>query len=259
MLTSLQNPLVKQIRKLHQAKGRKEHQLFLLEGTHLVEAACEVGYPLTTVCYTSFWQGRHQPLLERLSQDTPRCEWVSPEVLEAMATTVHPDGVIALAPRIPSKPQTLEGLGIALETLQDPGNLGTIIRTAAATGVEGLWLSADSVDLDHPKVLRASAGAWFGLNKTVSPNLARDISHCQQQGLQIVATVPQASISYWQLDLTRPTLLVFGNEGVGLSPDIQALADHQVQIPLQRGVESLNVGISVALMLYEAQRQRQAI
>ena len=239
MLTSLQNPLVKQIRKLHQAKGRKEHQLFLLEGTHLVEAACEVGYPLTTVCYTSFWQGRHQPLLERLSQDTPRCEWVSPEVLEAMATTVHPDGVIALAPRIPSKPQTLEGFGIALETLQDPGNLGTIIRTAAATGVEGLWLSADSVDLDHPKVLRASAGAWFGLNKTVSPNLA--------------------SISYWQLDLTRPTLLVFGNEGAGLSPDIQALADHQVQIPLQRGVESLNVGISVALMLYEAQRQRQAI
>ncbi|HAO11469.1 MAG TPA: rRNA methyltransferase [Planktothrix sp. UBA8407] len=259
MLTSLQNPLVKQIRKLHQAKGRKEQQLFLLEGTHLVEAACERDYPLTTVCYTSLWQERHQPMMEMLTSRTERCELVSPEVLEAIATTVHPDGVIATAPRITSVPHAIEGLGIALETLQDPGNLGTIIRTATATGVDGLWLSSDSVDLDHPKVLRASAGAWFGLNKTVSPNLATDISHFQQQGLQIVATVPHASLSYWQLDLTQPTLLVFGNEGAGLSPDLQALADHQVQIPLQRGVESLNVGISVALMLYEAQRQRQGI
>ncbi|CAD5977527.1 putative tRNA/rRNA methyltransferase slr1673 [Planktothrix tepida] len=259
MLTSLQNPLVKQIRKLHQAKGRKEQQLFLLEGTHLVEEASAAGYPLTTICYTSLWQDRHQPLWDSLRQQTPRFELVSPEVLEAMATTVHPDGVIALAPRLELKPQALEGLGIALETLQDPGNLGTIIRTATATGVDGLWLSADSVDLDHPKVLRASAGAWFRLNKTVSPNLADDIIRFQQQGLQIVATVPQASLSYWQLDFTQPTLMVFGNEGGGLSPELQALADHQVQIPLQRGVESLNVGICAALMLYEAQRQRTGV
>ncbi|MBD2485486.1 RNA methyltransferase [Planktothrix sp. FACHB-1365] len=259
MLTSLQNPLVKQIRKLHQAKGRKEQQLFLLEGTHLVEEASAAGHPLTTVCYTSLWQDRHQPLWDSLRQETPRFELVSPEVLEAMATTVHPDGVIALAPRLESKPQALQGLGIALETLQDPGNLGTIIRTATAAGVDGLWLSADSVDLDHPKVLRASAGAWFRLNKTVSFNLADDIIRFQQQGLQIVATVPQASLSYWQLDFTQPTLMVFGNEGGGLSPELQALADHQVQIPLQRGVESLNVGICVALMLYEAQRQRTGV
>lgn len=259
MLTSLQNPLVKQIRKLHQAKGRKEQQLFLLEGTHLVEEAYAAGYPLTTICYTSLWQDRHHPLWDSLRQQTPRFELVSPEVLEAMATTVHPDGVIALAPRLELKPQALEGLGIALETLQDPGNLGTIIRTATAAGVDGLWLSADSVDLDHPKVLRASAGAWFRLNKTVSFNLADDIIRFQQQGLQIVATVPQASLSYWQLDFTQPTLMVFGNEGGGLSPELQALADHQVQIPLQRGVESLNVGICVALMLYEAQRQRTGV
>ncbi|MBE9142557.1 TrmH family RNA methyltransferase [Planktothrix mougeotii] len=259
MLTSLQNPLVKQIRKLHQAKGRKEQQLFLLEGTHLVEEASAAGYPLTTICYTSLWQDRHQPLWDSLRQQTPRFERVSPEVLEAMATTVHPDGVIALAPRLELKPQALQGLGIALETLQDPGNLGTIIRTATAAGVDGLWLSADSVDLDHPKVLRASAGAWFRLNKTVSFNLADDIIRFQQQGLQIVATVPQASLSYWQLDFTQPTLMVFGNEGGGLSPELQALADHQVQIPLQRGVESLNVGICAALMLYEAQRQRTGV
>lgn len=256
MLTSLQNPLVKQIRKLHQAKGRKEQQLFLLEGTHLVEEACTLGYPLTTVCCTPVWQERHQPLENLLRQHTERFEIVSPEVLEAMATTVHPDGIIALAPRMPSPPQRIDSLGIALETLQDPGNLGTIIRTAAATGIDGLWLSSDSVDLDHPKVLRASVGAWFRLNKIVSPNLADDLIHFKQQGLQIVATVPQGSRCYWELDFTRPTLMVFGNEGAGLSPELQALADHQVQIPLQRGVESLNVGICAAVMLYEAQRQR---
>lgn len=257
MLTSLQNPLVKQIRKLHQAKGRKEQQLFLLEGTHLIEEACAVGYPLTTVCCTPHWQERYPQLWERLCQQSQRSELVSEAVLAAIATTVNPDGVVAIAPRMQPQSLTLNRLGIALETLQDPGNLGTIIRTAAAAGVDGLWLSHDSVDLDHPKVLRASVGAWFRLPIAVSSNLTETLSNYRQQGLQIVATLPNASLSYWQLDLTRPTLIVLGNEGAGLSAECSAMADHHIRIPLQRGVESLNVAICTALILYEAQRQRE--
>ena len=140
-----------------------------------------------------------------------------------------------------------------IERLQDPGNLGTIIRTSVAAGVDGLWLSPDSVDLDHPKVMRASAGEWFRLPTAVA-HLPPLIEHYQQ--VQIVATLPQAEITYWELDWTQPTLILLGNEGAGLSEELVALADRQVKIPLGAGVESLNVAIAAALMLFEAQRQR---
>jgi RNA methyltransferase, TrmH family len=258
MLTSLQNPLVKQIRKLHRAKERREQQLFLLEGTHLLEEACATGYPLTTICYTASWQAHHPDLWQIAVNTAQRAELVSPEVLEAIATTVNPDGVVATAARkITSFPTAQLNLGVALETLQDPGNLGTVIRTAAAAGADGLWLSADSVDLDHPKVLRASAGQWFRLPTTVCPDLQTTISQFRQQGIQVVATLPTADLTYWDADLNRPTLILLGNEGAGLSAELAKLADVQVKIPLAPGVESLNVAIAAALMLYEAQRQRE--
>lgn len=258
MLTSLQNPLIKQIRKLHQAKERHQQQLFLLEGTHLLMEACAVGYPLMTVCCTPEWQQRHQQLWAEACQRAERAELVSPEVVKAIATTVHPDGVVATAPRL-SIPQPLfsTSLALGLETVQDPGNLGTIIRAAAAAGSTGLWLTADSVDLDHPKVLRASAGQWFRLPMAVSSDLSAIARQCQQQGMQILATVPNAELTYWDIDLRLPTLILLGNEGAGLSPELVALADRQVKIPLSPGVESLNVAIAAALMLYEAQRQRR--
>jgi TrmH family RNA methyltransferase len=148
-------------------------------------------------------------------------------------------------------------VGLLLETVQDPGNLGTIIRTAAAAGAERLWLSTDSVDIDNPKVLRASAGQWFRLLMTVSPNLQDVVCQCQDRGIQVVATIPDARLSYWDLDLRIPTLILLGNEAVGLRAELASLANRQVQIPLMPGVESLNVAIAAALMLYEAQRQRQ--
>jgi TrmH family RNA methyltransferase len=263
MLTSTQNPLVKEIRKLHQAKGRREQQLFLLEGTHLLEEACAVDYPLVTICCTPEWQERHQDLWQDAVARCQRAEVVSQEVLKAIATTVQPDGVVATAERQltpdsenSARSPLLASIGLALETLQDPGNLGTIIRTAAAAGAERLWLTTDSVDLDNPKVLRSSAGQWFRLPMAVSRDLKDVVYQCQAQGIQIVATVPKAALSYWDIDLRRPTLILLGNEAAGLSTDLVVSADKQVQIPLMPGVESLNVAIAAALMLYEAQRQR---
>lgn len=257
MLTSLQNPLVKQMRKLHRAKERREQGLFLLEGTHLIQEACVVGYPLDTVCCTDPWRVHYPDLWEQVVQQAKRVELVSQEVLEAIASTVNPDGVVATAPRIEKQiADTPIQLGVALETLQDPGNLGTVIRTAAAVGVEGIWLSADSVDLDHPKVLRASAGQWFRVPMRVSDSLYTDLKALQAAGMQIVATEPTASLTYWQADFTRPTIVLLGNEGSGLSAQLANVAPVSVKIPLAEGVESLNVGIAAALILYEARRQQ---
>lgn len=264
MLTSLQNPLVKQIRKLHRAKERQVQGSFLLEGTHLLEEACAANYPLDTFCCTLDWQTTHSNLWEQAAQQAERVEIVSAAVLQAITTTVNPDGVVATAKRSPSNSfghailaKTIR-LGIALETLQDPGNLGTVIRTAAAVGVDGLWLSKDSVDLDHPKVLRASAGQWFRLPMTVSDCLQTDLQQLQAQGVQIVATSPTAQLTYWEANLTQPSVVALGNEGAGLSSQIADLADVTVKIPLAAGVESLNVAIAAALILYETRRQQAA-
>ncbi|MDE5095334.1 MAG: RNA methyltransferase [Trichodesmium sp. St11_bin5] len=257
MLTSLQNSLVKQIRQLHQSKGRQEQQLFLVEGTHLLEEACKRNYPLITVCHTFEWQEKHKFLYELVSQKAQRMELVSTKIIQSLATTVSPDGVVAIAPQSQTNFLKIMTLGIVLDKIQDPGNLGTIIRTAVATNIDGLFVSRDSVDLSHPKVVRASAGEWFNLHKAISENLKNEILKLQSQGLQVLATVPNSNINYWEIDLRKPTIIVLGNEGSGISKDLIDLADYSVKIPLSNGVESLNVAVSAAIILYEIQRQRQ--
>ncbi len=258
MLTSLQNPLVKEIRKLHQAKYRRQQQQLLLEGTHLVQEALLVTYPLDTVCYTPLWQQRYGDLAASLALHARQVHLVSPAVLAALATTVHPDGVVAVAPQLSPPPcAPLTGVGILVEALQDPGNLGTMIRTAVAAGADGLWLTTDSVAPDHPKVLRASAGQWFHLPLTVVTDLQQTLADWQQQSVQLVATDARADLSYWQVNLTLPTVFLLGNEGAGLSSPSLDRADWRVSIPMQGQVESLNVAVAAALLLYEAARQRR--
>lgn len=258
MLSSLQNPLVKQLRKLHRPKERRKQDCFLIEGTHLVEEACRANWPLPVVCHTATWPQSHPALWQQVREQAYRVELVSAPVLEAIATTAHPDGVIAAAERRPpaSESVTLPSLGLAVETLQDPGNLGTIIRTAAAAGVDRFWLSEDSVDLEHPKVLRASAGQWFRLPMEQRQAWHTDVAQLRG-AVQIVATSPTAPQPYWALDLTQPTLVLVGNEGAGLSEQALQLADRHIAIPSAAEVESLNVAIATALVLYEAMRQRQ--
>jgi TrmH family RNA methyltransferase len=259
MISSLQNPLIKLIRKLHRVKGRTEQNQVLIEGTHLIETVCRLHCSLINLCYTEQWEKTYPQLCAEAITQAQRSEVVSPEVLSLLATTINPDGVIATLAREqihPPSPQQLS-LGLILERLQDPGNLGTIIRTAVATGVEQLWLSQDSVEIDHPKVIRASAGEWFRLPMGVATDLSSLVKKYQSQGLQIVATAPQAQRDYWDLDFTAPTLLVLGNEGAGLSSSLLALADQQAKIPLLNQVESLNVAIAASIILYEIQRQNR--
>lgn len=261
MLTSTKNPLVKHLRKLHQAKVRRSQQQFLLEGTHLVQEALAVQHPLAVVCATPAWQQRYPALWKALEELSERQETLSEAVLAAMTTTVTPDGVVAIAyHRDPPEPSAdCPSLGLALERLQDPGNLGTLIRTAAAASCDGLWVSQTSVDLEHPKVLRASAGQWFRLPKAICQDLPRQIQRWQRAGCQVLATGTQNARPYWEVDLCQPTVLVLGNEGAGLSAETLAAAGQTIAIPMAAAVESLNVGVAAAVILFEAQRQRQQV
>lgn len=257
ILTSIKNPLIKQVRKLHRSKERHKQNLLLLEGTNLIAAACQVDYQLDIIFCTTYWREKHQQLCSKASRMGSEIKLVSEEVLRAIATTVNPDGAVAIARRRVAQTPEIQGtkLGLALERLQDPGNLGTIIRTAVATGVDSLWLSEDSVDVDNPKVLRASVGEWFRLPMATHQNLSAVINYHQQQGIQVIATLSQAASNYWEIDFNRPSLILLGNEGAGLSEKLIDLADKKVKIPLNNNVESLNVAIATALLLYEARRQ----
>jgi RNA methyltransferase, TrmH family len=258
VLTSLQNTLVKQIRKLHSAKERHKQDFFLLEGTHLLEEAAAVDYPLEAFCCTEEWQAKHFQLWEEISRKCDRAEIVSENVLNAIATTVQPDGVVATAKRgVNSQQVTFSGLVLALETIQDPGNLGTMIRSAAAAGASGLLVSKDCADLDNPKTLRATAGQWFRLPMERSEDLKTTVTLAKNAGMQIAATLANASLTYWDVDWCKPSLILLGNEGTGLSAELAAMADVHVNIPLNPGVESLNVAIASTLILYEAQRQKR--
>ncbi len=258
MLTSVRNPLVRLARQLHQSKGRRSAQQFLLEGTHLLREAIAQGYPLTVVCATPDWCDRHPDLWQRVCTQAQRWQVVGPEALGAMATTVNPDGVVAIAPqgtpldRVPTRPS----LGIAVDRLQDPANLGSLIRTGAAVGCEGLWLGGDSVDPYNPKVLRASAGQWFRMPLLPCGELTAQVAQWQGQGVQVVATAATATVPYWAVDWRSPTVVLLGNEGAGLSPALVERATMVVAIPMAAGVESLNVAIAAAILLFEAQRQR---
>lgn len=254
VVTSTKNPLAKQFRKLHQAKERRRQNLFLLEGTHLVQEACAVKYTLMQVAVTQDWCRTHGELLSQLQSLSADIRRVSPEVLSSICTTVSPDGVVAIAQRVvPTAESGAVSLGVALERLQDPGNLGTVIRTAAAAGCDRIWLTANSVDIDHPKVLRATAGQWFRLPMQTVPSF----EFLTSLDTQLVATTPGACLDYWDLDLQQPTIFLMGNEGAGLSDQAMALATHRVKIPLAADVESLNVAIATAILLYEAKRQRR--
>ncbi|MDJ1185335.1 TrmH family RNA methyltransferase [Roseofilum casamattae] len=259
MLTSLQNPWIKQLRKLHRVKGRREAGLSLLEGTHLIEVACEVDAALVAAGLTPEWEGKHPKLAEELRSRCQRVELVSADLLQAIATTANPDGVIATLERDrqPHFSPQISRLGLVLDRVQDPGNLGTIIRTSAAAGIDGIIVSPNTVELDSPKVLRASAGAWFRVPIAVEPDLPKFIMRSRQQGCQIIATTATAARNYWQIDWKQPNLVLLGNEGAGLSEELLDIADEHASIPIASGVESLNVAIATALILYEAKRQNR--
>ena len=260
MLTSTKNPLVKQLRSLGEsAKDRKEQGLFLVEGTHALTEAIATSYPLSIVCCTEKWIAANPDLYERIEASTEeieRLEIVSAEVLQTIATTKNPDGVIAAALLLSREVANIHTLGLALETIQDPGNIGAIVRSSVAVGLDGMLVSSDSVDLTNPKIIRATAGQWFRCAMQTTTNLAADIRKLKSQGIKTIATVSKAEKTYWDYDFTQPTLILLGNEGNGLSEELIALADEVVSIPQNDQVESLNVSVCAALLLYEAKRQR---
>ncbi|MBL6801420.1 MAG: RNA methyltransferase [Synechococcus sp. BS307-5m-G37] len=269
-ISSRRNPLIKRIRSLQSRAGRENEQCLLLEGTHQVQELlvhAQAWIDPLHVLATPLWFQRHRTLLAALPGPV-RLQLMSSEALGAALSTVHPDGVACLWPleRLPS-PDPHPNFILALDRLQDPGNVGTLLRTALAADVEQVWMGAGADPLGS-KVVRSAAGAILALPyRRFGPTdalgveqLATVLQDARARGLQVVATlVPDAGTGlevqpYWQLDWCRPTVLVLGNEGAGLHPRLLACCSHGVTLPHGRKVESLNVAAAAVPLLLERRR-----
>jgi TrmH family RNA methyltransferase len=256
VITSRQHPLVKEFRDLARGAG----PLMLLDGWHLLSEAAAAQVVVEKIAICGPPTAKELRVVDRLRRNGARVVDVSGAVLNALSPVNSPTGVVASAhiPAITSASvlSPAPALVLAAAGLQDPGNAGAIIRSAAAAGATGVVLDELSADPWGWKALRASMGSAFHVPVVRSRAIAKLIEEWRGQGVRIVATVPRGGVSMYDVDFTPPTAVLMGGEGAGLPADLIASADEQVSIPMHGAIESLNAAVAAALVLYEARRQR---
>ncbi|MEI8212514.1 MAG: RNA methyltransferase [Planctomycetota bacterium] len=253
-ILSTQNPIVKRAMKLHRMSERDSRGEFLFEGTHPLQEAVEAAWALRAVYFTQNWFDRNRALAQRVEAISVNY-LVSDEILDKLSTTQTPDGVVAVASSQPTSEIPSDyRLGIAVDALQDPGNLGSLLRSCVACGADALFVGSGSVAVHHPKVIRSTAGQWFR-RPPVSVDLGTMIPSAKENGIRVLAAVAGGE-PIWDVDFQRPSLVLLGNEGAGLRPEWIDQADQRIGVPMAFGVESLNVAMTGSMILYEAMRQR---
>lgn len=235
---------------------RSERRLFLAEGRNAVAAAVDAG-----VVVEVFARPFRDHVLPEIPDGVP-VTWVDERALKALSDAVTPAGVVALC-RFVDVPldQALVGGYVALcAQVSDPGNAGTVIRCADAAGAGGVVLAGASVDLYNAKTIRASAGSAFHLPVATGMDAAETVAAARGAGFQVLSTEANGELDLFEADevLARPTAWLFGNEAHGLSPDLAALADHRVRIPIHGRAESLNLSTAAAICLYASARAQRA-
>lgn len=254
-VTSADNPTFKLLRQLAESgRERRKRRLTLLDGPHLIDAYCaQVGAPETLVLSRS---GLDRPEIRRLAERAAGASSLilSDELFRAVSPVDTPAGVLAVV-AIPPQPAAapLKQSCVVLEGIQDAGNVGSILRSAAAAGVRLALLTSGCAQAWSPKVLRAAMGAHFSLGILEHADPAALLA--QYPGV-IVATRADAPLRIFEAELRGPVAWLFGSEGAGLSPAMGALARLEVSIPMPGITESLNVAAAAAICLYEQTRQR---
>lgn len=255
-VSSRDNPSYKQLARLaSSSQARKQEGLSLIDGVHLVATYLErIGPPaLLAVSESGSAHPEIAALLERAG--CPALQ-LPDHLFGAISQVEHGTGVVAaVATPRPVLPEQLAGDCLLIEHLQDPGNLGSLLRSAAASGVRNVLLSMQSVYAWSPKVLRAGQGAHFALSIYEGVDLAAALPRL---AAPLIATSSHAEVVVYDADLSGPVAWLFGNEGAGVSAGMLAQASLRVAIPLAVGNESINVAAAGAVCMFEAQRQRRA-
>lgn len=258
MITSAQNTKLKLIRSLQgRAKERREAGAFLAEGVRLLEEALATDWPFRFALYGGELSERGQKLLEQLRAAGVELEEVSPELLAAVSETETSQGLLAALALPEQQVPDLETLDFVLipDQIRDPGNLGTLIRSAAAAGAQAVFLPPETADAFSPKVVRAGMGAHFRLPLC---SLGWESIRAYSKGLNVFLADAAGETSCWQADFSPPLALIVGGEAEGASEPARKLANRLVNIPMPGKIESLNAAAAGAVLMFEVVRQRQA-
>lgn len=258
MITSYKNPKIKIVRDLLEAKKNRESAgLMVLEGVRLAEEALDKAIGIQMCFFSESLSERGKKLLEQVAQATDQVEELPQDVMDRLSDTQHAQGILLVCtiPDLPFPPSP--ALIIALDRINDPGNLGTILRSAAALNADGILLTPGTTDPYSPKALRAAMGAQLQL--PIRWQTAEEIkATCTsaKEPLSLTASLMDCPQACWETDLTGPLCLVIGNEANGISDELQGLADACVRIPIAEDTESFNAAIAAAILMYEIKRQR---
>src|SRR5713226_2986 len=273
LITSPANPRISKLHDLHTTRGRKKSGLFLMEGPHLMEALLdaqivprEVYYQPALLQRTAKGRSLLTRLIHTPSLAAEQLIEVTERVMESLGEVQTSQGVVCVLPLEAFKPElvrtrrspALRPVLLILDGLADPGNMGTILRTALAADVDEVLLTPNCVDCYSPKVVRAASGAHIAL--PIATNLAwvaiaeRITLHCKEERRVFLAEAGSPHL-YFEQDLKRPFALIIGNEAHGPSREARSLATLPIAIPLAIGVESLNAAMATGIVLYEAIRQ----
>ncbi|MBR2678335.1 MAG: RNA methyltransferase [Bacilli bacterium] len=236
VITSLDNKKVKEVVKLQSKKYRDSTNTFVVETEHLVEEAFKAGIVKDVF------------LVENEFVDRDDIYFVTPEIMKKMSSMESPSNVLAVCEKSNSK-EIIGNKILLLDNIQDPGNLGTIIRSSVAFNVDTIILSPDTVDLYNPKVIRASEGMFCHIN-IITMDLEEAIEKIKNKGIEVYGTNVVDGIDVKEINKSSYAL-VMGNEGNGVSQRIQDLCDENLYIPMNKTCESLNVGVACSILLYE--------
>jgi TrmH family RNA methyltransferase len=258
MITSTKNPKIKRIRFLQSSKrARYEAGVFIVEGDRLVGEALQAGWDAQSVLYTDGISHLGKAALEELSKRGAPVEQVSPHVMRAASDTQTPQGILVelLIKELPL-PSRMDFAFIP-DAVRDPGNLGAMLRTAAASGVQAVLLPPGSVDKYSPKVLRGAMGAHFRL--PIYSLGWRDINDVvNKSGLHVFLAEAGRGQDYTQAEYRSPVVIIIGGEAHGAGRQAQSMAETIVHIPMPGDTESLNAAVAAGVLLFEVVRQRRS-
>ena len=260
------NPAVQHLRRLSRRRSaRTDSGSFVIDGPVLVAEALDAGLHLESV-YVEIGEDDAVPddvaaVADRATREGASRHDLAPRVLSGAVETVTPHGMAAIASITTTTLDDVASLGgpvLVLAGVGDPGNAGTLLRSAEAAGIRAVVATAGSVDLFSPKVVRSSAGSLFRVPVVVGPDPGEVLAALRATGHRCLGTAAGAADLYDETDLTGPVAVVLGNEAHGLAPDLESALDTVVAIPMEGEVESLNVALAGTLLVFEAARQRRA-
>ena len=246
-ITSLKNPKILRWKSLKDRKGRRENGCFLVEGRKMVEEAIASAFPVEMVLVDIDRAAEFA-----LPPRTPVTTMPS-HVLAAVCDTKTPQGIAAVV-GMQDSPALGQRL-VVMDGVQDPGNVGTIIRTADAAGFDGVLLSQQCADVFSPKVLRATMGSIFRMGIRVTDDLPGQLSKLAGEGFAVISSQLDGTPFYNRAPVGERFALVIGSEGNGVTDEVKAIATHRVKLPMRGGAESLNAAVAAGIMMYELTRE----